>query len=263
MSVKDVCARLGIELKELEDWNCCGATSAHCIDEKAAFLLSARVLEIAEKEGLDLAVPCSGCYSRLKFAEKNAVKPEFSGMTSFRGSIRIMDMLTFLSSDDIVKKIEDLTVKPLNELRVAPYYGCMSLRPPGITDVKDCEDPDIMERIISATGAQVVEWSFRTVCCGGGLSLSRTDIARKMMLRIFEMAEEAEADCLVTACPMCQANLDTRMKEICSEFSRNFYIPVLFFSELIGLALGAGKIRKWLGHHLVDPSKILKKRGLL
>lgn len=262
-SVKDICGRLGIELNELEDWNCCGATSAHCIDEEAAFLLSARVLEIAEKDGLDLAVPCSGCFSRLKFAEKNARDPRFKGMTSFSGSIKIIDMLSLVSTEDIIEKIQNFTVKPLTNLKVAPYYGCMSMRPPKVTGVKDWENPDIMERIIKAVGAETIEWSFRTICCGGGLSLSRTDIARKMMLRILDMAEEAGADCLVTSCPMCQTNLDTRMKEISKEFSRDFYIPVLFFSELIGLALGSRDVKKWFRRHLVNPTKVLKERGLL
>ena len=262
-SVKDVCGRLGIELNELKDWNCCGATSAHCIDEEAAFRLSARILEIAEKDGLDLAIPCSGCYSRLKFAEKNASNPRFKGMTSFRGSIKILDMLSVFSSENIIENIKNLTVNPLSNLKVAAYYGCMSLRPPKVTGAKDCENPDILERIIKAVGADVIGWSFRTICCGGGLSLSRTDIARKMMLRILDMAEEAGADCLVTSCPMCQTNLDTRMKEISKEFSRDFHIPVLYFSELIGLALGSRNIKKWFRCHLVNPVKVLKEKGLL
>lgn len=262
-SIKDVCGRLGIELNELEDWNCCGATSAHCIDEDAAFRLSARILEIAEQTGLDLAVPCSGCFSRLKFAEKNAKTERFKEQTSFNGSIQIIDMLSFLSSQDVIEKIENLITKPLTNLKVAAYYGCMSLRPPKVTGISDSENPGIMEKVISAVGAELVEWSFGTICCGGGLSLSRTDIARKMMFRILDMAEEADVDCLVTSCPMCQANLDTRMKEISKEYSRNFNIPVLFFSELIGLALGSKKAKKWFKNHLVNPVKILKQKGLI
>lgn len=263
-SIKEVCSKLQIQLSEIKDWNCCGATSAHCIDEKAAFLLSARNLEIAEEEGLDLAIPCSGCFNRLKFAEKNALNnPRFEGMSTYKGSIRVMDMLSVFSDETILEKLESMVVKPLNGLKVATYYGCMSLRPPKITDIKNCENPDSMENIMKAIGADIIDWSFRTVCCGGSLSLSRIDISTKMMFRIFDMADEAEIDCLVTSCPLCQTNLDTRMKDISKAYSRNFNIPILYFSELMGFAMGSKKAKGWFKKHLVNPMKILKKRGLM
>jgi heterodisulfide reductase subunit B len=166
------------------------------------------------------------------------------------------------SSEEIIERIGNITTNPLKGLKVAPYYGCMSLRPPKVTDVADCENPDTMERIITATGADIVGWSFRSICCGGGLSLSRTDIVKKMMLRIFEMADEAQADCLVTSCPMCHANLDTRMEEISTEYSRDFSIPVLYFSEMIGLAMGMNS-KKWFKRHIISPVKMLKEKELM
>ena len=259
-SIKDICNKLNIELTEIKDWNCCGASSAHCIDENAAFLLSARNLEIAESDGNDLVIPCSGCFSRLKFAEKNALQnPVYKDKSTFKGSIRVLDILTVLSDDAVLEEIKNSLKKPLSSLKVAAYYGCMSLRPPEIVDSEDCENPRSMEKIFTALGAEVVDWSFKSICCGGSLVLSRTDIVRKLVSRIFTMAGELEVDCLVTSCPMCQSNLDTRMNEI----PGNFNIPVLFISEIIGLALDSSDINKWFKKHIVNPGKIFKKRGLM
>ncbi len=263
-SIKDICKTLDVELREIMDWNCCGATSAHCIDEEASFMLSVRNLEIAEKEGLDIAVPCSGCFSRLKFAEKNALHNErFKDKSSFSGEIQIHDILTFLNQDEILKRIEKNVKNPLKGLKAAAYYGCMSLRPPAIVDSTDHENPLRIENIMDLLGIEVIDWSFKTVCCGGGLALSRTDIAKTLIYKIFSMAEEAGTDCLVTSCPMCQANLDSRMHDVSADFAKNFQIPVFYISELMGLAFGSRRTGKWFRKHLVNPKKILKMRGLV
>lgn len=262
-SLKEICSMLDIQLNEIRDWNCCGATSAHCLDEKASFLLAARNLEIAEKTGMDLVVPCSGCFSRLKFAEKNALSNEkYKGMSTFRGSINIIDMTALLSGSTVLEAMEKKLVKPLKGMKIAAYYGCMSLRPPKITDAPDHDNPQSMEKILAALGAEIIPWTFKTFCCGGSLAITRTDIVRDQVNRILDMAAESGAECLVTSCPMCQSNLDTREDEVSRQFSREIYIPIFYFSELIGLALGSGNAGSWFMKHQVDPRKLLSEKGL-
>ncbi len=152
---------------------------------------------------------------------------------------------------------------PLSGLRVGCYYGCLSVRPPDITGVKSFEDPNHMDRLMDLLGAESIPWSYKTDCCGASLVMTRTDIVRKLSQRLLEMAREAEADCLVTGCTMCQANLDTRQEEIGKEFGQKYDIPIFYFTELMGLALGHQGVKRWFSRHLTDPIKLLRSKGLI
>ena len=154
-------------------------------------------------------------------------------------------------------------VVPLSGLKVACYYGCLSVRPPGITGVNRYEDPDHMDRLMSTLGAEPLPWSYKADCCGASLVMARTDIVRRLSHRLLEMAKEAEADCLVTGCTMCQSNLDTRQEEISKEFGQSYDLPIFYFTELIGLAMGHRDVKKWLGRHLTDPMRLLSSKGLI
>ncbi len=264
-SIQGVCALLEIKLHELEDWTCCGASSAHCTDETLAVALAARNLAIAEKSDRELLVPCVACYNRFKVAEKEVKDhPESLPATyACKGSVSLRYALDFFCEEstlDILKKKE---VKPLNGLKVACYYGCLTVRPPKLTSVKDYENPQHMDRLMETLGAEPLPWSYKADCCGASLVMTRTDIVRKLSGRLLAMAREAGADCIVTGCSMCQSNLDTRQEEIKDEEGGRYEIPVLYFTELIGLALGHKEVKKWLARHLTDPIKVLNKKGLL
>jgi len=262
-SIRGVSNILGIRLQELDDWTCCGASSAHCTDEELAIELAARNLAIAEKSDWDLLVPCVACYSRFKWAEKESKEHPEKIHFTYRGNVPIRYALDFFCEGPILEEIKKKIKKPLTGLKVVCYYGCLTVRPPKMTGIKEYENPQHMDRMMKLLGAEPVPWSYKTDCCGASLTLTRTDIVRKLSDRLLSMAKEAEADCLVTGCPMCQSNLDTRQEEIEKETGKKYNLPILYFTELMGLALGHKDIKKWVGHHITNPIKVLKDKGLM
>jgi len=266
-SLRGVCHLLNIQLHELEDWTCCGASSAHCTDEGLAFQLAARNLALAEKQGLELLVPCVACYSRFKTAEKE-VKDHSERHSKeiqfpYQGNVPIRYALDFFCEESILEEVKRKKVKPLSGLKVVCYYGCLTVRPPKVTGIRDYENPQHMDRLMELLGAEPIQWSYKTDCCGASLVMTRTDIVRSLGQKLLSMAKEAEADCVVTGCPMCQSNLDTRQDEFEKEGGQTFDLPILYFTELMGLALGHRDVKKWLGRHLTDPIKVLESKGLL
>ncbi len=252
-STQAVSRLIGVELLELPDWNCCGASSAHSTNESLAHDLAARNLVIAEREGKDVVVPCAACYSRLKAAESQDRK----------GEIAILSLLEFLASRDQMEKIKRLKTRSLAGLKVVCYYGCLLVRPPRVTRAANYENPQEMDRLMTALGAEAIPWSYKTDCCGASLVLTRTDIVRRLIQKILDGAQRAGAEAVVVACPLCQANLDTRQEEISREVGKEYALPVLYLTELIGLALGHGDTGKWWKKHFVDPRKLLAAKGLM
>lgn len=263
-STKGVFSALSIDLEELEDWSCCGASSGHVTDEYLAMALPMRNLVIAEQKGQDLIVPCMACFNRLKRAEKEGPgHADISKEFKYSGKNKVLHILDYLGRHEILDRIGKEVKRPLKGLKVVPYYGCLYVRPPKITDVKDYEDPQSMDAILEALGAEVMPWSFKTDCCGGNLALTRTDLLKKMAERLFKMAKDADAEALVVACPMCQVNLDSREEEIAQEVGKDYDMPIYYVTELIGVALGLPDVTKWLGRHFLDPIPLLKGKGLL
>jgi len=265
-SIEAISKILEIQFEELEDWSCCGASSAHITDETLSVGLPGRNLSIAEKRGIsELVTPCAACFSRLKVAEKklkeNASK--YGLNFTYSGGVKVKHLLDFLCEPEPWERIKNKVVKPLQSLRVVCYYGCLTVRPPKVTDAKNHENPQDMDNLMELLEAEPIPWSFKTDCCGGSLVLTRTDIVRKLVDRLFTMAEEAEADCIVTACPLCQANLDTREAEAAQAFKKSYNLPVYYFTELLGLALGSKDVKTWLRRHIVNSSDLLEKKGLL
>jgi len=263
-STLEVCEILGIELNELTDWNCCGASSAHCTDEVLAIELATRNLVTAEEAGLDLVIPCAACFQRFKVAEKHiqeGKKPVVD--TPYQGKVPIKHLLDFLIEEENFKSIKEGIKKPLNGLKVVCYYGCLITRPPKVTDAINYENPQAMDELLSLLGAEVYPWSYKTDCCGGSLMLSRPDIVVQLSGKLIQKAEETGADCVATACPLCQANLDTKQSAISKNLGREVRFPTFYFTELLGMALGSGEVSQWLKKHVVDPRDLLKSRGLL
>jgi heterodisulfide reductase subunit B len=263
-STLEVCKILGIELNELSDWNCCGASSAHCTDEVLAIELATRNLVTAEDAGLDLVIPCAACFQRLKVAEKHiqeGKKPVID--TPYQGKVPIKHLLDYLVEEENLKGIKEKIKKPLNGLKAVCYYGCLITRPPKVTDAKKYENPQTMDELLSLLGVEVYPWSYKTDCCGGNLMLARPDIIAQLSGKLIQMAEEAGADCVATACPLCQANLDTKQLVISKNLGREVRFPIFYFTELLGLAFGSGDAEQWLKRHIVDPRDLLKSKGLL
>ncbi len=263
-STKEVLQILDIEFEELPDWNCCGASSAHCTDEALAIELPVRNLAMAEEAGLDLVIPCPACFQRFKVAEKHIREGKNPIIdTPYQGKVPVKHLLDFLCEEENLKKIKEKIEKPLNGLKAVCYYGCLITRPPKVTDAKHHENPQTMDELLSLLGMETYLWSYKTECCGGNLMLSRPDIVAELSGKLIQMAEESGVNCMVTACPLCQANLDTKQVEISRNLGKDVRFPIFYFTELLGLALGSGKVAQWTGKHIVNARDLLKSQGLL
>ncbi|MGQ9920088.1 MAG: CoB--CoM heterodisulfide reductase iron-sulfur subunit B family protein [Desulfobacca sp.] len=258
-SIAGVTPLLGLELAELEDWSCCGASAAHSLSHRLSYELPARNLALAQKAGLDVVVPCALCFNRLKAAEKEA--KEETGKAPL--DTKIWDLLDFLTQPSFLQQLAQKIKRPLKGLQAVGYYGCLASRPPAITEKKDYENPQEMERLLTVLQAEPIDWSYKTDCCGAGLALARPDLVDTLVGRLYERALAAGAECFVVSCQMCQANLDLSQERISKKAGKNYYLPVFYFTELMGLALGHPEVPNWLSRHLVDPRPLLQKRGLL
>lgn len=259
-SIAAVAPLLGVELAELGDWNCCGASAAHSISHNLALDLPMRNLRIAAEAGRDLVVPCALCFNRLKVAEKALAGTEGGRRPP---SFRIWDLLDYFTQPARLKAISAKVVRPLTGLKAVCYYGCLAARPPQITDKENYENPENMEALLRILGAEPRDWSYKTDCCGAGLAVARPDIIDTLVRRLYDRALAAGADCFVVSCQMCQANLDLPQRRIGKKAGKDYYLPVFYFTELIGVALGHPEVEKWLARHLVDPRQLLKRLNLL
>jgi heterodisulfide reductase subunit B len=164
---------------------------------------------------------------------------------------------------ELRSKLKELVSKPLEGLKVVPYYGCYAVRPPDVVEPEDAENPLQMDHILEDLGAEVLSWPYKTDCCGGSLALARTDLVMKLSRKLLDMAVLVQADAMVTFCPMCQANLDTRQEDISKETGKLYQMPVLYLTELIGVALQDPKAKSWFDKHLVSPEGMLASKGLI
>jgi len=248
-SVRKVCRLLGIELVEIPDWNCCGASSAHMTSHEAGIRLPLRNLLLAAELGLDILVPCAACFQRLKAAEKSlTADPQHWDIETYRGNCKIIHISALLATADVLDEIRRQLRWELSSLKIGCYYGCLSLRNPKITDVVNFEQPEALESIVGAVGAEPVSWSHRTECCSGSLTMTRPDIAAKLVGDIVDAALRGGAEALVTDCPMCQANVEGRQLDL-PDGPR---LPVYFITELIAAALTGAYPAKQKKLHLVD-----------
>ena len=263
-SIEAVCSLLGIELEELKDWTCCGASSAHCTSEFLSIALPARNLAGAEKQGQDLVTPCAACFSRLKTAAEALTGSEKQAVEiPFKGDISVLHILEFLLKDEFTEKIREKIKNPLTGLKAVSYYGCLLARPPQITKEKHWEDPGGLDALISILDGENISWPYKTECCGGSLVLTNLEIEHQLVGRILDMALEAEADCIVTACPLCMSNIDTREEEIGALRGIRYDLPVFYFTELMGLAFGSKDTDSWFKRHIIDPRPLLQSKGLM
>ncbi len=255
-SVAAVAKALEIELVEINDWNCCGATAAHSMNEELSLSLPARIMANAEAQGLtEVVVPCAACYNRLKVTqhelEDTTKRSRIADILqlSYNGNLKIINVLQMLEAygaDNIKAKV----TRPFAH-KVACYYGCLLVRPHSILQFDRVEDPQSMDELIKVIGGTTMDWAFKTECCGGGFSVSRTDLVVKLSGNILSDAADRGAEALIVACPMCQSNLDMRRRAINKTLERPSEIPVIYITQAIGLALGIGAKELGLKRHFV------------
>ncbi len=263
-SISYVCGQLGIELAEIPDWSCCGATAAHSTDEFLSIALPGRNLELAEKIGLDMVVPCPMCFNRLKTAGHELESRAVEGQPfPFSQTIKVWDLLDFLSRPEWLSRIQANIQKPLQDLSVVCYYGCMANRPPKITGAEQHENPQNMDTLLKVLGATVHDWSYKTDCCGASHTIARPDIVHTLVKGLYDRALEVGAEAIVVSCQMCQANLDMPQATISEAFQKQYNLPVYYFTELIGASWKGSETKTWLSRHFVDPVPLLKRKGII
>lgn len=266
MSTHRMAKLLGIDLWEIPDWNCCGASSAHQTNHLLAISLPARNLAIAEKEGLDTLAPCAACYNRMRATEyevrasaKTRSQVEEAIGMPFQATQNSVSVLELLAERYGLDNLASKVTKPLKGMTPACYYGCLLVRPVAITGFDDPEDPQSMDNIMKTLGASPVDWAFKTECCGAGLGVTQTDICLEMTYRILKNAKEMGADSIVTACPVCHLNLDMRQKAIEKKYQTEFNLPVYYVTELVAIACGDEPPTVGTNRHFVEANAIFRQ----
>jgi heterodisulfide reductase subunit B len=264
MSVVKMAAGLGWELQEVEDWNCCGASAAHQTNRLLALSLPARALALAEEQGIaDLLAPCALCSNRLlttnkAFREEPETAKEINEIIemNYKGGVRVLNVIQALQKyamPDIEKRIR----RKLNGLKVACYYGCVLVRQPEVVEFDDPEQPSSMEKIVTALGAEAVDWPLRTDCCGAGLSMSATAAVVDLTHKILANAKFHGAQVVAVACPMCHSNLDMRQLDVNRQYGKQ-NLPIMFLTQLVGLALGMSEKELGLKKHFTKATGVVK-----
>lgn len=251
-SLECVFDELGVACEELRGWTCCGASSAHALDHELHLALNMRNLALAEEQGFnELLAPCAACYHRLALAAHELNENESLRTllqddtgTKYGGTVTVRNLLDFLANSLGPAAVASRVRTPLEGLKAACYYGCLNTRTPRMATFDDREYPTSMDEIVRALGAETLDWSHKTECCGASLFVTNPDVSARLVGRILDDAVVRGADCIVVSCPMCQNNLDAKQDEIRAQFGVERPIPVLFLTQLIGLAYG------------IDPSRL-------
>ena len=256
-SVKALAPVFGIELIDIDDWNCCGASAAHAVNRDLSLALPARTLALAEKQGFDeIVVPCAACFNRLAVAQYELNKDEMLKKSveksidmTFKNDIKILNVVQFIEKyikDKIAEKVSHKF-----EHQVACYYGCLLVRPNKIIDFDRVEDPTSLDELMQLIGATPIDWGFKTECCGASLSIARTDLVAKLSGNIVKDAADRGAEAIIVACPMCQSNLDMRRPQIDKYVGKEIPTPVIYITQAIGLAVGIAPEKLGLQRHFV------------
>ena len=269
-STRAVAKTLGLQLEEPKNWVCCGTGAAHSKSHHLGVVQAMKNLAMIEGSGEDrVTVPCAACYSRFKAAlfdirqdpeVRQAVNQELK--YEYKDRLQVSHILDTFADQVGMDRIASAVRKPLRGLRVVCYYGCLYTRPGQVTGAAHPEDPTSMDSILASVGAEVVPWSYKTECCGASLMLTQTDIALGLSQKILDKAKEVGADAVSVACSICHMNLDGRQPQIARQASREYGLPVMYFTQLMGLALGLDSRKLALGKHFIDPQPLLISRGL-
>ncbi len=258
---------LGLELPEIPGWICCGSTSAHQTDQLLALALPAKSLSAAA--GQTVAVGCAACYHRLKaanweIAQSAEVRQTVAAVVGrdYDGQTEVLHLLEIMARDIGLHKIAAAVKKPLTGLKLVTYYGCLLARPSDVNRFDDPENPTLMDQVLATAGASVLAWPHKTECCGAGYSITDVAIVQRLTREILAMAKAAGADCIATACPLCQMNLDLRQADTERASGERFGLPVFYFTQLLGLAFGLSRKELGLKSLVVSPHKLLADHGI-
>jgi heterodisulfide reductase subunit B len=269
LSIRAIFQAMEVSLKEIPDWNCCGASPAHYLNEELAMALPYRNLVKAEEADLDRVVsPCPACYSHLKHIHEEVIEDShllerlqtIVGKGYQKGVVS-KHLLDFLKEDIGLERLKESLKTSLKGLKVVSYYGCLT-RLPGVK-LDDLENPVMMDQIVEAIGGEPLDWSYKTECCGASLSVSRTEIALRLVNSILEAGKEKGADCIAVVCPLCQSNLDARQGDINKKYGTSYKIPILYLTQLIGLAQKLGYTQLGLDRLIISPHDLLVEKGIL
>jgi heterodisulfide reductase subunit B len=269
ISFRAVCKKLNIELLEMPKWICCGTTPAHSTSRLLAVSLPVKNMIIAERMNVnEIIIPCASCFSRFKFAQYEIEEDpnllyEVTKVIGehFSNKVRIVHPLEVMLNKIGVEKIKSLITKDISGMKIACYYGCLLTRPPEVTKFDDCEYPMIMDSVLRAAGAQTIDWSYKTECCGAAFSLTITEMVIRLTRKILQDAKEHGADAVAVACPLCHSNLDMRQSDIEKKYNISLKLPIFFFTQLLGLAFGLAPEDLALHKHLVSPMELFAKNS--
>ena len=266
ISIRAVCAALNLRLADIADWSCCGSSPAHTLDHTLSAALSARNLGLVEAMGLDLAVtPCPSCLKNLKTAAHRMESQPFRERANrlldrpYQGSVKSMSMLQVLVERVGTSGISARVRRPLKGIRVAPYYGCIMNRPSQLMKFDDPENPTAMDKILSALGAEVTPFPLKVECCGASFGVPRKDVVVRLAGKLLACAGDCGAEAVAVACPMCQMNLDLRRSQVNRALKAEFQMPVLYFTQLMGFAMGLTEQDLGLDKLNVSPRPLLSR----
>jgi heterodisulfide reductase subunit B len=268
-STRALCKALDIDLVDIPGWVCCGSTPAHASNASLAVALPALNLKKAKDAGFDqVAVACASCYARLRTANhkiNNSSEERERAQriidATYDGSMKVRHILDILVNDYGPAQIRKRVTSALAGIRIASYYGCLLSRPPDVVAFDDPEHPTCMDKLVEAAGAEAVDWPFKTECCGASLSIVKTNATNRLGYRLLSMAKRAGAQCLVVACPLCQMNLDFRQADAKKDKQALPDMPVIYITQLLGLALGLSPQSLGLDALTVDALPLFKNCG--
>lgn len=263
-----VAGRLGLVLQEVDDWNCCGATEYFAVNQLPAYALVARNLALVPDDLNQMVAPCSACYVNLKKTEKYMGRyPDLAsqlnealaagGLGYDPGRLNVRHLLDVVVNDVGYDTVAQGVVRPLSGLRVAPYYGCLIVRPENGFD--NAEHPTSLDRLLRALGAEVVDYPLKAQCCGGHMTQISDKVAYELIRRLLHNAAEYHADVIACVCPMCQLNLDAYQANVNRHYGTDYRIPILYFTQLMALAFGMSAREAGLGSEIVSAHPALAK----
>jgi heterodisulfide reductase subunit B len=264
VSARAVAGALDLKLVEPEGWACCGSSAAHRADPDVARSLPLENLALIEKSGFsEVTMPCASCFSRHRIAQYEATSGEATGAVAAGAApdpaaVRVSTFIETITRHVKPEALAERVERPLTGLRAVCYYGCLLTRPPEATGAEHPENPTDMDRLMSAVGVDVLDWSYKTACCGAANSLTRPDIVLGLSGDLIDHAREAGAEAIVVACPLCHLNLDARQ----TQMGKAERMPVLYFTQLMALALGLPE-EAALHKNLVDPRPLMRQKGFL
>jgi heterodisulfide reductase subunit B len=267
-SLQAVAKVLDVELHELEDWNCCGATLYSSVRDLQSLCVAARNLALAEPLGRDLVTPCNACFVVLRkanryFQEDAGVREKVKKALAaaglgYNGTVNVRHVLDPLVHDVGLDTISRSVKRSLGGLKAAAYYGCQLVRPDAGFDSADY--PVILDQLLASLGAEPVDFSHKARCCGASLMISRQEVSLDLVADILKSASDAGAEAIVTLCPMCHIAVETQMSRINAEYGTDFDFPVLYFTQLVGAAFGLPESELGLGKGFIDARPLFERR---